>query len=65
MRQENTLAMASGPFSNRRVQLTIGIVCMAMVANLQYCWTLFVNSIADKHGWSRAAIPVPFIIFVL
>jgi OFA family oxalate/formate antiporter-like MFS transporter len=38
---------------------------MAMIANLQYGWTLFVNPIADKHGWSRAAIQVAFTIFVL
>src|SRR5437764_15465850 len=46
-------------------QLLIGIVCMAMIANLQYGWTLFVNPIADRHGWSRAAIQVAFTIFVL
>lgn len=46
-------------------QLMIGIVCMAMIANLQYGWTLFVNPIAEKHGWSRAAIQVAFTIFVL
>jgi OFA family oxalate/formate antiporter-like MFS transporter len=47
------------------MQLFMGIVCMAMIANLQYGWTLFVNPIADKHGWSRAAIQVAFTIFVL
>ena len=46
-------------------QLLMGIVCMAMIANLQYGWTLFVNPIAEKHGWSRAAIQVAFTIFVL
>ncbi len=49
----------------RWIQLLLGIVCMAMIANLQYGWTLFVNPIADKHGWSRAAIQVAFTIFVL
>jgi OFA family oxalate/formate antiporter-like MFS transporter len=43
----------------------MGIICMAMIANLQYGWTLFVNPISDKHGWSRAAIQVAFTIFVL
>lgn len=51
--------------SYRWGQLLIGIVCMAMIANLQYGWTLFVNPIAEKHGWSRAAIQVAFTIFVL
>jgi len=46
-------------------QLLMGIVCMAMIANLQYGWTLFVNPIAEKNGWSRAAIQVAFTIFVL
>ncbi len=51
--------------TNRWLQLLMGIVCMAMIANLQYGWTLFVNPIADKYGWSKAAIQVAFTIFVL
>lgn len=58
-------AEKAGFMSNRWMQLLMGIVCMAMIANLQYGWTLFVNPIADKHGWSRAAIQVAFTIFVL
>src|ERR1700716_891006 len=57
-------AAAHHPFY-RWGQLLMGIVCMAMIANLQYGWTLFVTPIADKHGWSRAAIQVAFTIFVL
>src|SRR6266542_1874643 len=57
-------AVAQSPHY-RWSQLLIGIVCMAMIANLQYGWTLFVNPIADRHGWSRAAIQVAFTIFVL
>jgi len=57
-------SVARHPFF-RWGQLAMGIVCMAMIANLQYGWTLFVNPIADKHGWSRAAIQVAFTIFVL
>ena len=58
-------AALSTPSLHRWGQLVMGIVCMAMIANLQYGWTLFVNPIADKHGWSRAAIQVAFTIFVL
>jgi MFS transporter, OFA family, oxalate/formate antiporter len=58
-------ADATRQSSYRWGQLLMGIVCMAMIANLQYGWTLFVNPIADKHGWSRAAIQVAFTIFVL
>ena len=44
--------------------LTLAIVCMVMIANLQYGWTLFVNPIATKHGWSIAAIQFAFSIFI-
>jgi OFA family oxalate/formate antiporter-like MFS transporter len=47
------------------MQLVMGIICMAMIANLQYGWTLFVNPIADAHHWSKAAIQVAFSIFIL
>jgi MFS transporter, OFA family, oxalate/formate antiporter len=46
-------------------QLIIGIICMVMIANLQYGWTLFVGPIGDKYHWSKAAIQVTFTIFVL
>src|SRR6195256_2473336 len=49
----------------RWLQLFLGIVCMAMVANLQYGWTLFVNPIDAKYHWGRAAIQVAFTVFVL
>src|SRR4051812_9448024 len=56
-----------GTYSNgfRWGQLLIGIVCMAMVANLQYGWTLFVGPIGDKYHWTKASIQVAFTIFVL
>ncbi len=49
---------------NPWVQLFAGVICMMMIANLQYGWTLFVNPIAQKFGWERAAIQVTFTIFV-
>jgi len=61
--QTEKLLATRGSF--RWIQLFLGIVCMVMIANLQYGWTLFVNPIADKFGWSRAAIQVAFTIFVL
>jgi MFS transporter, OFA family, oxalate/formate antiporter len=58
-------APSKSVFANPWTQLIIGIICMAMIANLQYGWTLFVNPIADKFGWTKAAIQVAFTIFVL
>src|SRR5712672_4224991 len=56
-------AVASG--ATRWGQLIFGIICMVMIANLQYGWTLFVNPIDQKYHWGRAAIQVAFTIFVL
>jgi OFA family oxalate/formate antiporter-like MFS transporter len=44
--------------------LICAILCMVMIANLQYGWTLFVNPIATKHGWSIASIQLAFSIFI-
>lgn len=49
----------------RWLQLILGLVCMAMIANLQYGWTLFVSPIDAKYHWGRAAIQVAFTVFVL
>ena len=49
----------------RWLQLVMGVVCMAMIANLQYGWTLFVDPIEAKYHWGRAAIQVAFTLFVL
>ena len=50
---------------NRWVQLVLGIICMVMIANLQYGWTLFVTPISDKFHWTKTAIQVAFTLFVL
>src|SRR5471030_3105260 len=46
-------------------QLILGVICMSMIANLQYGWTLFVNPIDDRFHWGRPAIQVAFTIFIL
>jgi OFA family oxalate/formate antiporter-like MFS transporter len=56
---------SESPRGGRWWQLIVGIICMSMIANLQYGWTLFVNPIADRHGWTKPAIQVAFTIFVL
>ena len=45
-------------------QLVVGILCMVMIANLQYGWTLFVNPIDQKYHWGTAAIQVAFSVFI-
>jgi len=54
----------SAPATNRWVQLLAGVVCMIMIANLQYGWTYFVDPIDAKYHWGRTAIQVYFTIFV-
>jgi OFA family oxalate/formate antiporter-like MFS transporter len=63
--QAMTSQAGASPLANPWVQLIIGILCMVMVANLQYGWTLFVGPIGAKYHWSKAAIQVTFTIFVL
>lgn len=52
-------------FASPWAQLVFGVICMAMIANMQYGWTLFVNPIDDKYHWGRTAIQVAFTIFVV
>jgi len=65
------MAMATGSVATPRVSestrwlnLIFCIICMVMIANLQYGWTLFVNPINKAHGWSIASIQVAFAIFI-
>jgi MFS family permease len=58
-------APAPAFWRNRWVQLIIGILCMALVANLQYAWTLFVAPMNARHHWGQASIQLAFSIFIL
>jgi OFA family oxalate/formate antiporter-like MFS transporter len=49
---------------NRWSQLWLGVVCMILIANLQYAWTLFVNPIHQARGWTLRDIQLAFTIFV-
>jgi OFA family oxalate/formate antiporter-like MFS transporter len=48
----------------RWTQLIACIVCMIMIANLQYGWTLFVGPMNKARGWDVASIQLAFSIFV-
>jgi MFS transporter, OFA family, oxalate/formate antiporter len=45
-------------------QLILCIVCMLMIANLQYAWTLFVLPLHQAHGWAVTQIQFAFTLFV-
>jgi OFA family oxalate/formate antiporter-like MFS transporter len=47
------------------IQLVAGVICMAMIANLQYGWTVFVGPIDAKYHWGKAAIQLTFTLFIL
>ncbi len=57
--------MATSALRNRWVQLTLGIITMIMIANLQYGWTLFVQPLQDAHDWTKGQIQYGFFLFVL
>jgi OFA family oxalate/formate antiporter-like MFS transporter len=48
----------------RWIQLWLGVLCMALIANLQYAWTLFVDPMHVARGWSLAEIQWAFSIFI-
>jgi len=58
-------ASAQGAPTNRWLQLSVGVACMVMIANLQYGWTYFVNPMKESNHWALAAIQVAFSLFVL
>src|SRR5438034_10660055 len=58
-------ALAQRAPANRWLQLSVGVVCMVMIANLQYGWTYFVNPMKEANNWALAAIQVAFSLFVL
>jgi MFS transporter, OFA family, oxalate/formate antiporter len=62
---ERPVAAATRASSHRWAQLVMGIVCMAMIANLQYGWTLFVNPMEAKNHWGLTGIQLAFSIFVV
>jgi OFA family oxalate/formate antiporter-like MFS transporter len=56
---------ATDEHQGRWLQLITGIVCMVMIANLQYGWNLFVDPMSQQQHWTRASIQVAFSFFVL
>lgn len=48
----------------RWLQLWLGVVCMILIANLQYAWTLFVDPLQQAHGWSTSDIQWAFSLFI-
>jgi OFA family oxalate/formate antiporter-like MFS transporter len=55
---------AAATSSARWGYLTVCIICMVMIANLQYGWTFFVNPIKEAHGWTLAEIQFAFAVFI-
>lgn len=61
---DSIAAQATQIPKGRWVQLWLGILCMVLIANLQYAWTLFVEPIRQAHGWKTADIQWAFTIFI-
>jgi OFA family oxalate/formate antiporter-like MFS transporter len=55
---------AASTSTTRWGYLTICVLCMVMIANLQYGWTFFVNPINKAHGWTLAEIQFAFALFI-
>ena len=52
------------PANYRWIQLIGGTICMILIANLQYGWTLFVSPMEKAHNWDVAGIQFAFSIFI-
>jgi MFS transporter, OFA family, oxalate/formate antiporter len=50
--------------SDRWRYLILCVLCMVMIANLQYGWSVFVLPLQQAHGWSVSNIQIAFTIFV-
>ena len=44
--------------------LILGVLCMLMIANLQYGWTMFVLPLHQAHGWLIVSIQIAFTLFI-
>jgi OFA family oxalate/formate antiporter-like MFS transporter len=64
MNSSSAAGATAPPPTNRWLQLAMGIVCMVMIANLQYGWTLFVQPMNAANGWSVVDIQFAFSLFV-
>lgn len=60
----NNIVSLSPRAGARWLQLCAGVLCMALIANLQYAWTLFVDPMHAARGWSLAEIQWAFSIFI-
>ncbi len=52
------------PNNQRWRHLILSVVCMIMIANLQYGWSVFVLPLQKARGWSVSDIQIAFTIFV-
>jgi len=50
---------------HRSLQLVLGIIAMATIANLQYSWVLFAAPLDQRFHWGRPALQFVLGIFVL
>ncbi|HEU5218252.1 MAG TPA: oxalate/formate MFS antiporter [Gemmatimonadales bacterium] len=50
---------------NKWFQLVAALICMIMIANLQYAWTLFVKPLQTATSWKLSDIQFAFTLFIL
>jgi OFA family oxalate/formate antiporter-like MFS transporter len=65
MNTDPKIVYGTSIFARPWIQLILGVICMAAVANLQYGWTWFVDPINAKYHWGRPDIQWAFTLFVL
>jgi len=59
-----SLASTADTSRERWRHLILCVVCMIMIANLQYGWSVFVLPLQKAHSWAVSDIQVAFTLFV-
>lgn len=57
--------MTGARLPHRSLQLVLGIIAMATIANLQYSWVLFATPLDQRFHWGWPALQFVLGIFVL
>ncbi len=52
------------PSNERWRHLILGVICMILIANFQYGWSVFVLPLQKAHGWPVTNIQFAFTLFV-
>lgn len=60
-----TIKTEVGAFSNKWIQLILGLICMASISSPQYVWTLLTKPMMDKLGVPLSELQITFSLLIV